>query len=207
MTNMKTVIGMNKYCGPAVLSILTGRSTDDCAYEISKINGAYNVSGVYTRDLLKAADKLGFTNLPIGGVAELSLYRTLITISKDDGMYIVAIKGHFVVIEVVEHKLYFCDNHTKEPIPAASSARLSMQTESVHKVFKKPEPPPKPIPKLLKTSITVTKNAASLDIERHLEYDIPSDNRTEYIGEVRANSEEELLAIVMKIKDTFFRME
>ena len=53
MTNLKAVnVGMNKYCGPAVLSILTGKSTDECARVISSINGSYNVAGVQLNDLL-----------------------------------------------------------------------------------------------------------------------------------------------------------
>lgn len=31
--------GMNKYCGPAVLFILTGKDTDECASVISAVNG------------------------------------------------------------------------------------------------------------------------------------------------------------------------
>ena len=147
MTNLKTAnIGMNKYCGPAVLSILTGKSTDECAQVISKINGQYNVAGVQLSDLLKAADKLGFASqksIEIG-----SLYRTFTNLVKHDGMYIVAIINHFVCIEVQDKKIYFCDNHTKEPIPAASSARLSQPVLAIYRVWKKPdfvEEKPKPV--------------------------------------------------------------
>lgn len=207
-TNLKSVnIGMNKYCGPAVLSILTGRNTDDCAYTISQINGQYSVAGVMLPDLLKAADRLGFTNIPIAGTAGFSLFRALISIAPADGMYIVTIRGHFVVIEVLDSKLYFCDNHTKEPIPAASSARLSMEVVAVNKVFKKPEPPPKPTPVLLDKQIRVTVNDSSIDIKRLWLYEDKMDNREEYLGEIKAASDGELREIVMKIKDTFFRLE
>ncbi len=140
MTNLKTVNqGFNKFCGPAVLSILTGKSTDECAYAITKINGDYNIKGVQLSDLLKAADKLGYTHESL--YANGSLFSTLISIVNNDGLYIVTIPKHFVCIEVKDKKIYFCDNHTKEPIPAASSARLSVPVVAINKVFKKPLPP------------------------------------------------------------------
>lgn len=140
MTNLKEVnIGHNRFCGPAVLSILTGKSTDECAYAITRVNGQYNVAGVQLSDLLKAADNLGFTCE--AGQVNGSLFRTLSGMVNNEGIYIVTIPKHFVCIEVKDKKIYFCDNHTKEPIPAASSARLGMNVLAIHKVFKKPLPP------------------------------------------------------------------
>jgi len=150
MTNLNAAnIGMNKYCGPAVLSILTGKSTDECARVISRINGHYDVTGVDLRHLLQAADRLGFDNKVI--VPAGSLYGTLIRLAvSGDGMYIVSVPNHYVAIEVNERKVYFCDNHTKEPMPAAASARLLQKVLAVNQVFKRPEtviPPPIPQPK------------------------------------------------------------
>ncbi|SRR5258706_8943452 len=138
MTNLKTAnIGMNKFCGPAVLSILTGRNTDDCAAVISKVNGQYNVTGVYMGDLLKAAERLGFKSWSEFRTG--SLFRTLSTMAHHEGIYVVAIENHFVCIEVKDKKIYFCDNHTKEPIPAASSARLGQEVQQIAKVWKDPD--------------------------------------------------------------------
>jgi len=145
MTNLKTVnVGMNKYCGPAVLSILTGKSTDECARVISNINGKYNVTGVQLNDLLLAASRLGFDCIP--ATKANTLYGTLIRLVNEDGMYIITVPNHFVTIEVVDKKIYFCDNHTKEPIPAASSARLGQQVLAAQKVIKRAELPPEPKP-------------------------------------------------------------
>jgi hypothetical protein len=150
MTNLNTAnLGMNKYCGPAVLSILTGKSTDECARVISSVNGQYRIEGVELRHLLKAAEKLGFDNKPLA--IDGSLYGTLVRlVSFGDGMYIVSVPNHFVAIEVNQKKIYFCDNHTKEPISAAASARLLQRVMAVNQVFKRPEvvviPPPKPKP-------------------------------------------------------------
>lgn len=139
MTNLNTVNeGYNKFCGPAVLSILTGKDTDTCAYAITKVNGNYKIKGVTTYDLLKAADNLGFNNeeFQLSG----SLYYVLTYIVHNDGMYIVMLPKHVVCIEVKDRKIYFCDNHTKEPINAAASARLSQKVESIYRVTKKPLP-------------------------------------------------------------------
>lgn len=137
MTNLKPVTeGFNRFCGPAVLSILTGKSTDECASVITKINGKYNVTGVELSDLIKAAERLGFITKHV--TPSGSLYRTLTSIIKNDGMYIVTVPNHFVCVEVNDKKIYFCDNHTKEPIPAASSARLGQQVLALVKVTKNP---------------------------------------------------------------------
>lgn len=200
MTNLKAVnVGLNKFCGPAVLSILTGRRTDDCAYTISTITRGYDVRGVQLADLLKAADKLGFSSeeAPTGS----SLFGTFIKLSNSDGMYIITIPNHFVIIEVLDKKIYFCDNHTKEPIPAESSARMGQKVLAANRVWKRPEPPPKPVPILLRTSVRVISDfkSFSISIERYHEYENPLDNRTEYIGEIKAKDEKELDEVLAMI--------
>jgi hypothetical protein len=137
--NMNAVnVGMNKYCGPAVLSILTGKNTDECARVISRINGQYEVVGVNLDHLLIAANRLGFNNLMITPAG--SLYGTLARLAvRGDGVYILTLPNHFVVIEVKEKKVYFCDNHTKEPMPATASARLLQRVVAVNQVIKRPE--------------------------------------------------------------------
>lgn len=142
MTNLnKANIGMNRYCGPAVLSILTGKSTDECASVISRINKQYPVQTVELTDLLKAADKMGFDCIPasIGS----TLYGTIVRLAMEsDGMYIITIPNHFVCVEIVKRKAYFCDNHTREAIPAASSARLGQPVLFANKVTRRIEPEP-----------------------------------------------------------------
>jgi len=149
MTNLNAAnIGMNKYCGPAVLSILTGKSTDECARVISRISGEYNITGVNINHLLQAADRLGFDQKLVS--SDGSLFVTLCKLSTCDGMYIITLPNHYVVIEVKEKNIYFCDNHTKEPIPAAASARLLQKVIHAHQVIKRPEvviPPQPPKPK------------------------------------------------------------
>ena len=151
MTNLKPVEGMNKYCGPAVLATLTGRSTDDCAWEISKVNGQYTITGVVLKDLITAAKRMGFDCIQEAGAG--SLFRTLTTIVGRDGMYIVMVPNHYVCIEVKDKKIYFCDNHTKEPIPAASSARMMQKVDAIYRVVPVDVKPYVPLPKIEKPKL------------------------------------------------------
>lgn len=198
MTNLKAVnVGMNKFCGPAVLSILTGKSTDECARVISKINGHYVIQGVQLNDLLKAADKLGYDYHP--AIAGNSLYGTIIRLAHEDGMYIVTIPNHFIVIEVVDRKAFFCDNHTKEPIPASSSARLGQSVVAAHKVYRREAPLEPPKPNLISTTFNVLVLSHGIFIDRVLHYDNDS-TREEHIGTIRVNNEVELNAVISKLR-------
>jgi hypothetical protein len=147
MPNLNEVnIGMNRYCGPAVLSILTGKNTDHCAAAIYKVAPSYRGEGVHINDLLRALDNLGFNqeSVPAGN----TLYGSLTRIVVRDGMYIVGlhpddpkkVEGHMVCIEVEDKKIYFCDNHTKVIMPASQSARLLQRVKYIYRVSKKPDP-------------------------------------------------------------------
>lgn len=190
MTNLKDLKeGYNKYCGPAVLSILTGKNTDECAYVIGSVTGNYKTTGVYPKDLLKAAEQLGFTYEQVRCGGE-SLFKSLFLIVKTDGMYIVEVGTHYVVLEVRENQIFLCDNHTKSPIHAASSARLMQEVKCVYRVFAKevPEPEPEPElekppePVLLSTSLNVIKmvnhrGQVTIGISRHCVYANRNDDK------------------------------
>jgi len=203
MTNLKSAnIGFNKFCGPAVLSILTGKNTDECASVISSISGQYTVTGVNLDVLLTAAQRLGFDSKSV--LSDTSLYSTLVQLAGSDGIYIVTIIGHFVVIEVKERKIYFCDNHTKEPIPAASSARLQQRVVMTHKVWKRAdyvEPLPKPTPKLIMKDINVIISNSSIFIDRVSLYDNPDDNKKEQVGMIKAADGDELNLIIERLRE------
>lgn len=147
-------IGQNKYCGPAVLSIITGKSSDYCANVISGINGSYTVQGVTLQDLMSAANKMGFDCTPMPAYTG-SMYRTIVNIvsMNEDGIYILMPPHHYVVVEVRDKKAYFCDNHTKQVIPAASSARLLQNIERVIKVIKRPVKEVEPSYKYYETKV------------------------------------------------------
>lgn len=180
MPNINQVsIGMNRYCGPAVLSILTGKNTDQAAAAIYAVAPYYRGEGVNIQDMLRALDKLGFNQEKIAEGS--TLYGSLTRIVGRDGMYIVGLHnddpkkadGHMVCIEVQERRIYFCDNHTKIIMPASQSARLLQKVKYIYRVSKRPDPI-----LLGKTRRVVI----SVMIYEKLEYDQPSAN-TEYVVE------------------------
>lgn len=192
-------IGQNRYCGPAVLSILTGKSTDECANVISSINGKYTIEGVELRHLLEAANRLGFDCESI--VPANSLFGTLIRLAPSEGIYIVTVTGHFVVIEVADKKIFFCDNHTKEPMPAAASARLQQKVKAVHKVVKRREPV------LLQSKTLSRRNNMSDGIEIEISkvyiYDIEKYNRTVAVARLFFSSQASLNEFITSMGGDF----
>lgn len=187
--NMNSVtIGQNKYCGPAVLSILTGKSTDECARVIGSINGKYTIEGVELGHLLQAAERLGFDSERVQPAA--TLFGSLIRLVNNDGVFIVAVAKHFVAIEVNERKIYFCDNHTKEPMPAASSARLQQPVHTIYKVIKRREPMLVSSKIVAKKTLTMDEGYCTVVISEHITYDIEKYNKVNTVGFVRFNTEE-----------------
>jgi hypothetical protein len=195
MTKLKSVnIGHNKFCGPAVLSILTGRNTDECAKVIRSINGHYEVAGVQLGDLLKAADKLGFDNQQIP--PQGSLYRTLVGLASREGFYIITVPLHFVVIEVNNKEIFFCDNHTKEPIRAASSARLMQQCVACYRVERRKdyvEPEPlKLISEEVLVDIDCYYDKYHIVVRKLKSYNYSENNTNTIVGTIPSLSIEEL---------------
>jgi hypothetical protein len=186
---------MNKYCGPAVLSILTGRNSDECAAVISRISGQYTVIGVAPDVLLKALNKLGFDSRHVATVEGASLYRTLIQLVLVDGMYILWIGNHYVVVEIVNKRIFFCDNHTKEPIPAESSARLSMKVINCWHVTKRVELPIPPEPKLINTDFDIVLTDSGMFVDKVLYYDNDT-SKKEMIGSIKTKDYNELCYIL-----------
>lgn len=196
-------IGMNKYCGPAVLSILTGKSTDECARVIGSINGKYTIEGVELGHLLQAAERLGFDNEKINHSA--SLFGTLIRLVNNDGVYIVAVAKHFVAIEVTDRKILFCDNHTKEPMPASGSARLEQSVKAIYKVTKRREP-------LLVTSKIVAVKTLTPDsnltycvihVMEKIIYDMEKYNATNTVAHLKFKSREQYDEFITSITVEF----
>lgn len=132
-------IGENQYCGPAVLSILTGKSTDECARILIYVTGRQVITKIHLSELKKALDRMRYEYKETA--VDCSLYSLFIQIAKEPGFYIVSLPSHVVAIEVdSENKVWFNDNHTREPINGAASARLSQRCNVTYKVTPKPEP-------------------------------------------------------------------
>jgi len=202
MTKLKAVnIGMNKYCGPAVLSILTGRNTDECAKVIRSINGSYEVAGVQLNHLLQAAVKMGFTHemIPTQG----SLYRMLLGLAKREGFYIITVPSHFIVIEVNNKDIFFCDNHTKEPIKAAASARLMQECLACYRVARRADyVEPEPLKLLFEKLNVDVKNYYDkyhIEVRRERRYNYAENNNSNLIGVIPSLTREDLFIIAAQL--------
>lgn len=132
--------GSNKYCGPAVLSILTGKDTDECVRAIRSVDYAYGGREVKIGDLVKVINKLGMQANLIPELDGASLFATFHNISLHDGMYLILVPRHVVCAEVTNGKILFCDNHTKTPISAENSARLGQRALQVYRIIEIPKP-------------------------------------------------------------------
>jgi hypothetical protein len=132
LTDLSEIHGFNKYCGPSVLSALTGKSTDVCASVISQVSGQRIIKAVNIDHLLMAVRILGFEvkKLPAGG----TVFGTISLLSRDDGFYILLVPHHVVALEVRDKKIYLIDNHTKTAISASSSARLTQLVQGAWNV-------------------------------------------------------------------------
>lgn len=194
MTNLKEVnFGLNQFCGPAVLSALTGKSTDECASVIMSITGRAEVRAVEIGHLIKAFQRLRFNVDKIDTIGH-TLYGTLMKISDNDGFYIVLIPKHVVAVEVSNNQIYLVDNHSKQPLPAQSSARLMQKVEQVYKVTPKGEP------LFLRTEIVVDKGVFgnSIVIKAHDKYE-NEDDIVRRLGQFTFKDNLELDMIIEKL--------
>jgi len=194
VTNLKEIHGLNTYCGPAVLSALTGRSTDECASVISRITGQATIKGVYVRDILRALKLLKFDATKVEGGR--TLYGTMLRLADKDGFYIIVIPHHYVALEVNNHQIYLIDNHTKSPLLASSSARMMQKVEEVYKVSQKAEP------KFIASQIRIDKNMdyngnnVELTIFSVNRYENPEDDTQYKLGNIKFKTIDELADIV-----------
>lgn len=201
MTTLNTVKeGFNKYCGPAVLSILTGRNTDECAGVISSISGDYKVKGVELNHLLRACHKMGFDYEDVIKASgwNRSLYFIITQIVDTNGIYVITIPKHFIVIEVQDKKVFFCDNHTKEPIPASSSARLMSTVLACYRVFERRKPVK------INESIQVLRlpeagGAITIKVYRLSEFDMPEANTRINLSYFTLHNENELESLITQL--------
>lgn len=196
-TNLKDInFGINQFCGPAVLSALTGENTDRCAAVISAVSGRKEIKAVSKEHLKQALSRLKFdvrSTTFSGG----TLFGCLFRMKDHNGLYVLFVPHHVVAVEVRDSQIFICDNHSKSPLDIKQSARLTQRVEDTWEVF------PKKIPKFLRSEIFVTKDTF-LDrvniIEKNI-YDDESQNTEIQLGYIRYNGLENLELIVKKLKE------
>lgn len=197
----KVILGDNQFCGPAALSIISGRPVDYCAKVIGDIinKPPDKVKGVFVSDMLKAFKKVRVdaVKIPHLGYSLFSCV-TSMAIRQKPGVYLAVIPKHYIVLELTADKqFYICDNHTKTPISLANSARLNQKVEEVYSVSTRP-------PAIhIKDEVEVVKvsyigeSAYYVNIKKI--YTDSEDNTSCSKGLFRAN-DEELKLIVSKLQ-------
>lgn len=129
----------NTYCGPAVLSSITGISTDEAANlinQIRKVSPSTSVRGVWPLELDEAFRRLGYKVQEMDFPRKTSIYSTMFYITKP-GIYLFYIPHHVISIEITEdNKRYIIDNHTKKPLNLSVSARLGQKVLTATRISK-----------------------------------------------------------------------
>lgn len=185
--------GQNIYCGPAVLSILTGKDTDTCARTFESVTGRRDITEVYVPEILKALDKLKFSYVKVA--SDCSMYSLFIQIAKTDGMYIVVLPKHVVAVEVSHGKIYFCDNHTKEPISGAAPARLGQWCSDCYRTEAKPDPVFVVEKLRVEFNVYAYSEQSTVYIYRDSYFVEPNDDDSKMIGNIAARDNKELKQI------------
>lgn len=191
--------GQNQYCGPAALSILTGQSTDECASVLSSICNRYPIVAVSAPELLKSLERMRFEVQHKENACGCSMFSAFHTIVNEDGMYVVIVPKHVVVVEVANKQVYLCDNHTKEPINGAASARLSQRVVECLKVTKKADPVL--LREVPRVNITQYNSFVNIEVNIVSEYENLEDNHMRRCGNIQVQNYLELRNILMTIDE------
>lgn len=192
-TKLNTIVfGVNEYCGPSVLSALTGKTTDECAEVISHLTGRNVIKGVQMDVLIKALERLRFDCEKMNVPAH-TVFGTLNAISGVNGLYIIGVPGHVVAVEVAHPKIYLIDNHTKQAISASASARLSQKVDGLYRVKDRGEKV------LISIEISVEKDYHHVTIWRSVKYSNARDNVLNKLGTLYFKNDAEFADIVSEL--------
>lgn len=201
MTSLNDIKGFNEYCGPAVLAALTGESTDRCADTISMVSGKKEIKGVQREHLVASLKRLNFEVKEVK-IHSSTLFGVLNELYSKDGKYVIGVPRHVVAVEVKDKAIWFIDNHTKHPINAQASTRLTQKVEVVWKVEAGR------VPKYIGANIIIRKiNDRSLEVISHNEYENPMDNTNVHLGTIRYVDLTELKEIIGQLNDYVDQME
>lgn len=198
MTNLKEInFGLNQYCGPAVLSALTGESTDRCAAVISAVSGKREIKAVNREHLKEALKRLRF-EVKDTIFGRQTLYGTLFRMISSPGLYVVCVPHHVVAVEVIDEQIYICDNYCKTPLDIKQSARLMQKVECVWRAERKSAPV------FVRSSIRLFNGVNRVEIYRDNIYGDEEDNTQNYLGAMNWENDEELAKIVREL--TFLQL-
>lgn len=116
--NVHTLKGRNRYCGPAVIALLTGMTTDDASRLIRTISRKPMVTGTSTKEMLVALDysdvlhKQVLGHIPRDMKSRPTIAAWLETIQPEK-LYLVEAGNHWQLIG----SGHFVDGIVKKPVP------------------------------------------------------------------------------------------
>jgi len=193
VTSLKEInFGINSYCGPAVLSALTGESTDRCAAVISAVSGKKEIKAVNRVHLAEALRRLRF-DVKETDFKGSTLFGVLFRMKQSEGLYVVHVPHHVVAVEIKGTEIYICDNYCKTPLDIKQSARLMQKVELVLKVT------PIDPPKFVRSELMVYKAWNKITINKKNIYERMEDNTEFYMGSFQYENESELKFIIEKL--------
>lgn len=153
--------GANKFCGPSAIAALVGCNTDTAEHYIQTANNipySKRIKGTTNQEMLRALDLLGFNCIEFEYVEDSTLFGSIPYIGVNDGMYLVNIPGHYITLETKDSKVIILDNHTKEPLNIAASARLGQRIVKCWKIEKRQV-------EVVYKEITYSKRKITIEIE------------------------------------------
>lgn len=187
--------GLNSYCGPSVLSALTGKTTDECASVISAINGSREIKAVNMKDLIAALNKLRFDAVVVKTIS-YSLYGNLSALASKPGLYVITVPRHVIAIEVTEdNQIFLIDNASKQVIDAASSARLSQRVDDIYKIVEKPSPV------FVRTEVEIKRSRDNISMKMIDVHEDSADNIGFNAGFIYYRSVKDLAALQIKLNE------
>ena len=136
----------NRYCGPAVISFLTGVNTSEAARWIRTVSGQRAVYGTYQRDLLTALGRYaGIKARRVAGFAGKTLNQTFQGLDRPEGtVYLVTTTGHF---QLVTDRRYACGRVGEVTYFTDERVKRRSRVEYVWELSGTPKlnPPPRPV--------------------------------------------------------------
>jgi hypothetical protein len=108
-------VASNQFCGPAALSLITGRSVDDCVSVLKNVrHSSQVVKGVYNGEMREALNHLGYRMhvLPVRGRPTLARLLRSLRERGPEYIFLINTTGHYVVLR--GRKIY--DNKNPEGI-------------------------------------------------------------------------------------------
>jgi hypothetical protein len=133
--------GDNTYCGPAAMSLLTGKPVKECVKAIKKAGNRKIVKGIYTWELVAGMKKLGFKaelqplpryTAPDGYQHSHKNYTLRQLLDRwwrnSETAYLVVLTHHFIVVQ--GRMMY--DNSNPEGLPLGLYKRLRTRVKVIY---------------------------------------------------------------------------